>query len=169
MKPTSLAHEACAGLAMNYEYEKVYSNCSHSSEFIQKDDLPRTCSLGLFNSKPVWRDCSKCQQLDLHHSNSEELWPNSEYTQLMYKSEKLARRDFAEKMQEKKEEKSKSDQNEGLKKGCSKCQAAKKPIKSRGLGDTIAKITHRLGIKQCKSCKQRQKMLNKRFGYGKDR
>ena len=36
---------------------------------------------------------------------------------------------------------------------------------SRGLGDTIAKITRKLGIKPCGGCKRRQKKLNKLFPY----
>lgn len=39
--------------------------------------------------------------------------------------------------------------------------------KSRGLGDTIAKTTEKLGIPQCGSCKQRQQKLNKIFPYKK--
>ncbi len=34
-------------------------------------------------------------------------------------------------------------------------------MSSRGLGDVIAKVTHKLGIKQCGGCKKRQKTLNK--------
>ena len=37
--------------------------------------------------------------------------------------------------------------------------------KSRGLGDTIAKITTAIGIKPCRGCKQRQKKLNELFPY----
>ena len=37
--------------------------------------------------------------------------------------------------------------------------------KSRGLGDTIAKITTAIGIKPCGKCKKRQAQLNKRFPY----
>jgi hypothetical protein len=37
--------------------------------------------------------------------------------------------------------------------------------KSVGLGDTIAKVTKRLGIKQCGGCKKRQKILNKALPY----
>ena len=46
------------------------------------------------------------------------------------------------------------------------CPAAKraKP-KSRGLGDTIAKITRAVGIKPCGGCKKRQKKLNELFPY----
>ena len=43
------------------------------------------------------------------------------------------------------------------------CPSAKK--KSRGLGDTIAKITSAVGIKPCGGCKKRQKKLNKWFPY----
>lgn len=38
--------------------------------------------------------------------------------------------------------------------------------KSRGLGDTIAKITKAIGIAPCKKCKKRQKKLNELFPYG---
>lgn len=36
---------------------------------------------------------------------------------------------------------------------------------SKGIGDTIAKITHAMGIKQCGGCKKRQEWLNKKFPY----
>jgi hypothetical protein len=36
---------------------------------------------------------------------------------------------------------------------------------SRGLGDTIAKLTRKLGIKPCGGCKKRQKRLNELFPY----
>jgi hypothetical protein len=42
---------------------------------------------------------------------------------------------------------------------------SKVELKSRGLGDTIAKMTHALGIKQCGGCKKRQSKLNKIFPY----
>ena len=35
----------------------------------------------------------------------------------------------------------------------------------RGLGDTIAKITHAIGIKPCGGCKKRQAALNRMFPY----
>ena len=41
---------------------------------------------------------------------------------------------------------------------------------SRGLGDTVAKIIHKVSrgkIKPCGGCKKRQKRLNKIFPYGK--
>ena len=41
------------------------------------------------------------------------------------------------------------------------------PAVSRGLGDTIAKITKAVGIKPCKGCKKRQKWLNEKFPYKK--
>jgi len=37
--------------------------------------------------------------------------------------------------------------------------------KSKGLGDTIAKITTKIGIKPCGGCKKRQQKLNKMFPY----
>jgi len=36
---------------------------------------------------------------------------------------------------------------------------------SRGLGDTIKKVTNKLGIKQCGACKKRQLRLNSLFPY----
>lgn len=36
---------------------------------------------------------------------------------------------------------------------------------SRGLGDTIAKITRAIGLKTCGGCKKRQRRLNQRFPY----
>ena len=42
---------------------------------------------------------------------------------------------------------------------------AKEQMKSRGLGDTIAKMTKAVGIKPCGGCKKRQEKLNKRFPY----
>lgn len=36
---------------------------------------------------------------------------------------------------------------------------------SRGLGDTVAKITSAVGLKPCGGCKQRQAWLNERFPY----
>ena len=37
---------------------------------------------------------------------------------------------------------------------------------SRGLGDTIAKVTSAVGIKPCGGCKERQKKLNELIPYG---
>ncbi len=36
---------------------------------------------------------------------------------------------------------------------------------SRGLGDTVAKLTKAVGIKPCGGCKERQKKLNEMFPY----
>ncbi len=36
---------------------------------------------------------------------------------------------------------------------------------SKGLGDTIKKLTDIIGVKQCNSCKKRQKKLNNIFPY----
>lgn len=46
-------------------------------------------------------------------------------------------------------------------------QESKKEIarKSKGLGDTIAKVTSAVGIKPCGGCKKRQEKLNKIFPY----
>lgn len=41
-------------------------------------------------------------------------------------------------------------------------------MKSRGLGDTIAKITSAVGIKPCGGCKGRQAKLNKWFSYSRE-
>ena len=41
--------------------------------------------------------------------------------------------------------------------------------RSRGLGDTVAKVTRAVGIKPCGGCKQRQKALNKLFPYGDEK
>lgn len=40
------------------------------------------------------------------------------------------------------------------------------PEPSKGLGDTVAKITTALGIKPCRPCKKRQEWLNKLVPYG---
>ena len=37
--------------------------------------------------------------------------------------------------------------------------------KSRGLGDTIKKITNKLGIRQCAKCRKRQERLNQMVPY----
>lgn len=37
--------------------------------------------------------------------------------------------------------------------------------KSKGLGDTIAKMTKKVGIKPCGGCRKRQEKLNKMFPY----
>jgi hypothetical protein len=37
--------------------------------------------------------------------------------------------------------------------------------KSKGLGDTIKKVTNAMGIKQCGGCKRRQEKLNRLFPY----
>jgi hypothetical protein len=39
------------------------------------------------------------------------------------------------------------------------------PSKSRGVGDTIAKITKKFGIKPCGGCKKRQAAFNKTIPY----
>ena len=38
-------------------------------------------------------------------------------------------------------------------------------LKSRGLGDTIARATKAVGIKPCGGCKKRQEWLNKKVPY----
>ena len=50
-----------------------------------------------------------------------------------------------------------------------KISGDKRPIqKSRGLGDTIAKVTKAVGVKPCGGCKKRQEKLNKILPYKKD-
>ena len=39
------------------------------------------------------------------------------------------------------------------------------PEPSRGLGDTVAKVTSAVGIKPCGGCKARQKWLNEKIPY----
>jgi len=41
----------------------------------------------------------------------------------------------------------------------------KQKTKSKGLGDSIAKLTTSIGIKPCGGCKKRQKKLNNMFPY----
>jgi len=36
---------------------------------------------------------------------------------------------------------------------------------SRGVGDSVAKLTHALGIEQCNGCRQRQMLLNALLPY----
>ena len=38
-------------------------------------------------------------------------------------------------------------------------------VPSRGLGDTIAKVTTAIGIKPCGGCAKRRRILNERFPY----
>ena len=40
-------------------------------------------------------------------------------------------------------------------------------MSSKGLGDTVAKITKAIGIEPCPGCKKRQEKLNKIFPYQK--
>ena len=42
-----------------------------------------------------------------------------------------------------------------------------KSTKSKGLGDTVKKVTEKLGIKQCGACKKRQAALNRLVPYKK--
>jgi hypothetical protein len=46
-------------------------------------------------------------------------------------------------------------------------QAKESPKKSKGLGDTIKKVTDKLGIKPCGGCGKRQDKLNRLIPYGK--
>jgi hypothetical protein len=41
----------------------------------------------------------------------------------------------------------------------------KEKPKSKGLGDTIKKVTDKLGIPQCPACQRRQKKFNRLFPY----
>ena len=38
-------------------------------------------------------------------------------------------------------------------------------VPSRGLGDSIAKVTSKMGIKKCGGCRKRQKKLNRLLPY----
>ena len=40
-----------------------------------------------------------------------------------------------------------------------------KPKKPKGLGDSMARVLNKFGIKSCESCKKRQEVLNKVFPY----
>ena len=42
------------------------------------------------------------------------------------------------------------------------------PVKSRGVGDTIAKVTKAVGIRPCGGCKKRQQWLNEALPYSED-
>ena len=42
-----------------------------------------------------------------------------------------------------------------------------KRVVSRGLGDSMAILLTKLGVKACESCKRRQASLNKMFPYKK--
>lgn len=39
------------------------------------------------------------------------------------------------------------------------------PPPSKGAGDTVAKVTHAMGIEQCQPCKERQSALNEFLPY----
>lgn len=41
----------------------------------------------------------------------------------------------------------------------------KKEEPSKGVGDTVKKVTEKLGIPQCNACKKRQNKLNRLFPY----
>ena len=47
-------------------------------------------------------------------------------------------------------------------------ELSEKVKQSEGLGDTIKKVTNKLGIKQCGGCKNRQQKLNRLFPYKKE-
>ena len=42
-----------------------------------------------------------------------------------------------------------------------------KKEESKGLGDTVKKITEKMGIRQCGACKKRQEALNRLVPYKK--
>jgi hypothetical protein len=49
---------------------------------------------------------------------------------------------------------------------CVQCPHANDPrAESRGLGDTVHKVTHALGIPECGGCKQRLELLNQLVQY----
>jgi len=43
------------------------------------------------------------------------------------------------------------------------------PPQSRGLGDTVAKVTRRLGVRKCGGCGRRQLLLNRLVPYRRRR
>ena len=45
----------------------------------------------------------------------------------------------------------------------------KKEVESKGVGDTIKKVTDALRIPQCGACKRRQEKLNRLFPYRQKR
>tara|TARA_R110001592_G_scaffold182683_5_gene426065 strand:- start:2593 stop:3105 length:513 start_codon:yes stop_codon:yes gene_type:complete len=165
---SGVAADACASLMMNYEFEQIYSKCAYSSDFNQATDLPRKCSLGFFESTPVWKNCSRCQNLTLQLLSEEELWPRTAYTQLSIKRELQIADDERERLSKEAKDRQLASSNKDKKPGCAQCQNKKQPKKSKGLGDTIAKVTSFFGIKQCDACKKRRKFLNKKVKYGKN-
>ena len=52
-----------------------------------------------------------------------------------------------------------------MKLGEASSEEPEKPLTSKGLGDSIAKLTRKIGIKQCGGCKKRQAKLNNLFPY----
>ena len=48
---------------------------------------------------------------------------------------------------------------------CAKCESFEG--ESRGLGDTVAKITKKFGVKPCGACAKRRQRLNKAVPYAK--
>ena len=40
-----------------------------------------------------------------------------------------------------------------------------KPTRPKGLGDSMAAVLKKFGVKPCESCKKRQEVLNKIFPY----
>lgn len=38
-----------------------------------------------------------------------------------------------------------------------------------GLGDAVAKVTKRLGIKECRGCRRRRKWLNRKVPFSRNR
>lgn len=57
---------------------------------------------------------------------------------------------------------------ESLKKELLEMRSLLATKESKGLGDTIKKVTEKLGIKQCGGCKRRQEKLNRLFPYQKE-
>jgi hypothetical protein len=46
-------------------------------------------------------------------------------------------------------------------------ESAGEQQESAGLGDTIEKITRRLGLRPCQRCRERRRRLNRLFPYAK--
>ena len=51
--------------------------------------------------------------------------------------------------------------------GIFKDQWTQNLLKSRGLGDTVKKVTNAVGIPACNQCEERRKKLNRMFPYNK--
>ena len=51
--------------------------------------------------------------------------------------------------------------------GCDKMSWKKILKEDKGVGDTISRVTKKLGIKECGGCQKRKETLNRRFRYAR--